>query len=1023
MNPLSIKLKNFLCYDTLEGEQPYVFDFRDHKLWSICGDNGAGKSAIFDAITYCLYGEHRGGNSRDEELVHRGAMDMQATFEFEHAGTEFRVTRSIRLGVRPRKGTPTVKRECRMEMLRQDGEWVDVAETTTVRGLEEAVQRILGFGCKTLTASVLLLQGKSDRLIDAGGKERFDILSGILDLSRFERMADKAKDRARQARASYQQLSQLLTEAPPPEQAEVEAAEQAAVEQEQIALGKASVEVEAGKVLAAAKEYWERTERLSKMRAEEVGMAEALKEAPAITAAAKEAELLEATLPRLDQALTAEGQAIQADAAASEANGAAAQMDVQGQADAVASADLAHQNARSAHQQALERISAARAELDGLSAELDAAKDLARFEGQIKTTTAEIAELQTKCGGIDDLRLKVDRLRTLDASKSLIGSYRRARVALAGAQAEAEDGDPEAELQRRRTRREEQEALSKAAAGGEKTAHEGLARRQAKLSEANETLMAREDAGEKGTCTHCGQPVPAQHIKKQIAEAQSAVAAAKRAVTAATTEVEKAVRAREDADRATEAAKEAEAQARACAEAARRAKDEIAEIEAGDDFAALPEDVADLLQRPLAEMQSAIAVLRTEQTQLPQLATELKLMVGAEAAATAKRGLIDGWTRSIGEILDWRDRKQLAEATARGSSLQQEITALTGQEVNLRSDEARAAAALKEATDALNDLQRRKRVLEEQARLKAQEAKGLRDRAKAALTGVSNNFLPATEEGISAARERLTELGGAAVRLEYLRRAESELEGLRGQIKELQRELARTRDGHRVAIELATQALTDAQQQAGEARTLAKSKRSTADELARSRKERLKTQAEADARAMDRAVWDKVGQLLGRGGIQTALMRSALEDIQERANALLNRISGGQLQLAISCEQTSRGEEIELRCVDAASAEEPLPVEFLSGGQRFRCAVALAAGIGQRAGSDGAMPSQIIDEGFGSLDVQGRAEMLDEVCQMSEFYERVIVVSHMESFHDQARFPARFELRKEGTRTAVTVVG
>ncbi len=190
--------------------------------------------------------------------------------------------------------------------------------------------------------------------------------------------------------------------------------------------------------------------------------------------------------------------------------------------------------------------------------------------------------------------------------------------------------------------------------------------------------------------------------------------------------------------------------------------------------------------------------------------------------------------------------------------------------------------------------------------------------------------------------------------------------------------------------------------------------------MARVREQRLKSQAEAEGLARTRAVWDMVSQLLGRSGIQTALMRSALEDIQERANAMLSRISAGQLQLSITCEPIPRGMEIFIRCLDASSAEQPLDVQFLSGGQRFRCAVALAAGIGQRAGSEGSMPSQIIDEGFGSLDTEGRREMLDEIRQMSEFYERVIVVSHMDSFHDQALFPARYELRKDGMHTVVT---
>src|SRR5262249_11699595 len=153
--------------------------------------------------------------------------------------------------------------------------------------------------------------------------------------------------------------------------------------------------------------------------------------------------------------------------------------------------------------------------------------------------------------------------------------------------------------------------------------------------------------------------------------------------------------------------------------------------------------------------------------------------------------------------------------------------------------------------------------------------------------------------------------------------------------------------------------------------------RKEAELLARSREDRLALQRQADELGAKRAVWDLVAKLLGRGGIQTYEMRAALADIQERANVMLSRISSADLQLAISFEQQSHGEEIYFRCVDAASSEHALDIAFLSGGQRFRCAVALAAAIGEHAGLGGTMPSVIIDEGFGSLDADGRTEILE----------------------------------------------
>src|ERR1044071_1048356 len=116
MIPKRIELENFLSF----GEPAVVIRFTDDEpLWVLCGRNGIGKSAVFDGITYALYGEHRGGSQKAEQLIRHGANGFRIVLEFEFAGVEYRITR-IRAGrtAQQRTGRTAQKVECR-----SDGEW------------------------------------------------------------------------------------------------------------------------------------------------------------------------------------------------------------------------------------------------------------------------------------------------------------------------------------------------------------------------------------------------------------------------------------------------------------------------------------------------------------------------------------------------------------------------------------------------------------------------------------------------------------------------------------------------------------------------------------------------------------------------------------------------------------------------------------------------------------------------------------------------------------------------------------
>ncbi len=276
---------------------------------------------------------------------------------------------------------------------------------------------------------------------------------------------------------------------------------------------------------------------------------------------------------------------------------------------------------------------------------------------------------------------------------------------------------------------------------------------------------------------------------------------------------------------------------------------------------------------------------------------------------------------------------------------------------------------------------------------------------------------------------RRDELAGVDEQHQALARADEERREQEARRRELDRSVSRIPQEHRLPVVEAERALEErtADMQARQSERDEAFRRVQALEHAREQRQRFEG-ALREAQRL-RVRFGRLAELLGRGGLQARLVDEALEGITYLANETLARVSGGQLRLQLSRESrraagqadARSNEEIVIRARDLASADEPLDTQFLSGSQRFRTSVAIAAAIGQYvAGSQGsAIRSLIIDEGFGSLDAQGRQEMVEELRNLSQFMDRIIVVSHQEDFQDRTLFPTGFILRKEGQRSTV----
>lgn len=183
MIPLYLELENFLSYRSCT-----QLDLRGLHVVCLVGENGAGKSALLDAITWALWGRARA--RRDDELISQGADAMRVVFDFSEGQQVYRVMRERRLMARGRTTTSTGS--LALLMRNSDGEWVIVSGNSMAE-TQEKIIRTLNLTYETFINSAYLRQGRADEFTLRKPAERKALLSEILDLGLWQTFEANAK--------------------------------------------------------------------------------------------------------------------------------------------------------------------------------------------------------------------------------------------------------------------------------------------------------------------------------------------------------------------------------------------------------------------------------------------------------------------------------------------------------------------------------------------------------------------------------------------------------------------------------------------------------------------------------------------------------------------------------------------------------------------------------------------------------------------------------------------------------------
>ena len=187
--------------------------------------------------------------------------------------------------------------------------------------------------------------------------------------------------------------------------------------------------------------------------------------------------------------------------------------------------------------------------------------------------------------------------------------------------------------------------------------------------------------------------------------------------------------------------------------------------------------------------------------------------------------------------------------------------------------------------------------------------------------------------------------------------------------------------------------------------------------------ERAELERQLQQARRQQQVYQELANAYGRNGIPALIIENVLPELEAQANQILGRLTQHRLHLRFVTQRSGRRPDKLIETLDILIADPrgTRPYETYSGGEAFRInfaiRLALSRLLTQRSGSD--LQTLIIDEGFGSQDATGRAQLLAAINAIAPDFARILVITHIPSLQDA--FPHRIEVQPspQGSRLSI----
>lgn len=165
-------------------------------IFLITGDTGSGKTTIFDAISFALYGEASGGKARRSPKNFRSDYvglkgETYVILQFEQRGRRYEVMRAPEYERLAKRGSGITKSPAKAYLLEMEGDYLAKRPDEVTR----RVQELLGLSREQFSQTIMIAQGDFQRIIAAKSDDRKKIFQQLFDTYLYERFQNCLKEK------------------------------------------------------------------------------------------------------------------------------------------------------------------------------------------------------------------------------------------------------------------------------------------------------------------------------------------------------------------------------------------------------------------------------------------------------------------------------------------------------------------------------------------------------------------------------------------------------------------------------------------------------------------------------------------------------------------------------------------------------------------------------------------------------------------------------------------------------------